>query len=513
MSNARTTPAKLRKLESVWPESNSAKDAFKRAGIKYDESNARSVIRQGRKEGYELPTINPKHATPTHINCPSTLDIKRARAAKNLVVTSATNNAPIIEPFLEALKLFAKKRNAELIVKPVNYKNLSAMRTTDDYEWPHQITPYALQSDLLLGPKLQISSVNIQATAVNPLSGMEPIGGLRSCIYGHPQLAMKVVAAPTIELPKIMHTTGSISRPRYSDTKEGRKAHFHHTNSAVFIQRKGSKWIPHVLSWDGYGFYYYDEYWNEQGLNDNGNKAAGIVFGDSHVYWENEDVTKLRYKLCKELDPYIRVFHDVLDFRYQNHHNTLIEKIRLASKGEYLVQEEIESCAEYLNDHAGPENWIVRSNHHDAVGKWLNRFRPDHDPHNAPYYFKLMDKVCAGMSGFQAAIEDLLKGKWRFVSGNDKALIQGIDVSNHGDKGINGARGSKVSFAKTSRKSITGHDHTPTIEKGAWGVGCGTTVSSYREGLSTWMMADIIIYPNGKRALIFYDNGEYKFAA
>ena len=499
------------RLADVWNQSTSLKDAAKNAGIPFDDRNLRRIRRQAERElGIILHPHNPEKSTASQVECPSLLKVEDLRGCKDFIITSATNNSPTVKPFVEALKQFAKHRSAELLIIPVRYRNPSAVTKTTDYKWDESLYPYVLLDDLQVSSKLVISTTPLQATAVNPLSGMAPVSGIKSAIYGHPQMGMEVVATPANELPKIIHTTGSVSRPRYSSTKDGGKAKFNHSISAVYVQVVGTKFYPIQLMWDGKGFYYFDEYWTDEGMSE-GHQAAGMVFGDDHLHWERKDVTAARVRVKALVQPKIEVRHDVLDFNSQNHHHTTIQKIKIAQEGNHLVKKEIDQAVSYLNKNAGEMTWIIRSNHHDAIEKWINRFDPDKDPHNAPFYFDIAAKVVeSDKCAFELAVEDSLNIPYKFVSGNDKALIAGIDVSQHGDIGANGSRGSLKGFAKSSYKTVSGHTHTPGIEKGAWSVGCGTDRMTYKEGLSSWMLCDCLIYPNGKRALVFYINGKFR---
>ncbi len=507
----RASRKKLQELIDVWPEADSLKDAGKKAGLGTDQRSLRRYRRQAEREfGITLDAHNDKFSTENEIECPSTLDIKAARQHKDFVITSATNNSPTVKPFLEALEQFVAAQDGQLLVVPVRYRNPNAMHRTEGCKWDERIYPYALQNDLNVGRSLMISATRLQATAVNPLVGLGPASGVKSAIYGHPQLAMEMVATPSSELPKMMHTTGSVSRPRYSSSKAGGQAKFNHSISAVYVQIVGSKFFAIQLSWDGSGFYYYDEYWTEKG-KETAPDAAGVVFGDDHIYWERKEVTRARRRLCELVRPKIHVRHDLHDHHSQNHHHTPIQRIKIAQAGDHLVEKELDKAVRYLNAEGGRDNWIVRSNHHDAIEKWLNRFRPDQDPHNAPFYFDMMSRVVnSDKSALELYLEERLTVPFKFIDGNDKAVIAGISVCNHGDKGVNGTRGSLRGFAKTSYKTVTGHSHTPGIEKGAWAVGCGTDKMDYKEGLSSWMLCDCIIYANGKRALIPYINGKFR---
>jgi len=182
----------------------------------------------------------------------------------------------------------------------------------------------------------------------------------------------------------------------------------------------------------------------------------------------------------------------------------------MALSGEYLVEKELQIAADLLNSFGkGRLNLIVGSNHNDALDKWLNRFDPDRDPHNALFAWELgAAKVRSGKDAFQTWIADRLTVKAKFLDRNKAYKIKGVDVSQHGDIGQNGSRGSAASFARLSSKTVIGHSHSARIVKGCYQVGVSSKDMEYAQGYSSWSICDCVIYANGKRALIYQIDGQ-----
>ena len=60
-------------------------------------------------------------------------------------------------------------------------------------------------------------------------------------------------------------------------------------------------------------------------------------------------------------------------------------------------------------------------------------------------------------------------------------------------------------------KNVTGHVHSPCIDKGNYTVGTSSRFDlSYVSGLSAWDHTHCLIQPNGKRQMIFIRNGKYR---
>jgi len=81
----------------------------------------------------------------------------------------------------------------------------------------------------------------------------------------------------------------------------------------------------------------------------------------------------------------------------------------------------------------------------------------------------------------------------------------------HGDKGPNGSRGAIRGFGRIGVRSIIGHSHTPGVMDGVYQVGTSSRLRlEYSSGPSSWMHCHCVIYPNGKRSLIWIIDGEWR---
>ena len=516
MSRTEDTLKRAQKLVDVWHTCKTQAEAVKKAGYKTKDARQQSRLRRQAEEltGTTLPPLNPEQSTFWDIQCPSTLDLKQARKKKDFVVTSCTSDSKLIEPFLEALRLFSEHRNGQLVVVPVRYANPNGVKKKNHHSWPDQITPYALTKDLHLGPNLVISSHRLGATAVNPLAGKQALSGKKSAIYGHPQLAMELVGTPKDMLPKIMMTTGSCNRPKYSATDAGGKANFYHTIYALYVKMVGKKFYHIQLGWDGQGFCYGNEYWTEKGLSKEP-ATANILHGDSHSWYEIAQITQAKHRLKELVRPTVQVFQDLHDHHIGSHHATLRERVEQALRGEVFIEDEVRLSIDYIERMgADTENWIVGSNHNDHLDKWHNSYKPEKDPANAKFHGWLSSHMYGtDKCALQVCFDEWgCEADYSFLDRDSVANIGGdVDASQHGDVGVNGARGSAKGFSKTTMKTWIFHSHTPRIEKGCWQGGTSTDLMTYAKGYSTWFITDGLSYDNGKRALVNYIEGKTIF--
>jgi hypothetical protein len=99
----------------------------------------------------------------------------------------------------------------------------------------------------------------------------------------------------------------------------------------------------------------------------------------------------------------------------------------------------------------------------------------------------------------------------RVLGGDESFRIAGIECGMHGDRGPNGARGSRMNLRRIGVKSVVGHSHSPGIEEGCYQTGTSTHLRlEYNSGASSWLQAHVAIYLSGKRTLLNIIDGEWR---
>lgn len=515
------------KIAEVWDTASSLGEAMELAGLK--TKNERSWHRYRRTTetllGIELKPLNPQFSTDNEV-IESTLNTKEARTLKRFVITSATNDCGINQNYFQSLINFADDTGSQLLVLPVRYRNPDAFHQGEQSSmvWPQELKPYLLDTDLILNRNLVIKSTKIVATATNPLTGLQSLGGTRSAIFGHPQVQMEMIATPAATIPKMMHTTGSISKPKYARNKTAEKAKFNHSFGAIYVEVQGDRFWTFQLIGDSKGeFYYLNKHYTPNGMT-SGHRALGLVLGDEHVKFADDKVQAATFhsagSICKTLKPEILIRHDIHDHYSGSHHHKKDHILRLKKHiyNDDSVSDELQLAVKHINSTTPKDciNYLIESNHDDHLRRWLNETDPKKDLKNAQFYYGMMSRISKaieagdGRQPFELYLADKLTVPHEFVNSNQRKLIGGIDVSQHGDRGPNGSRGGKKGFAKSNYKMIAGHTHTPCIEKGFWQVGVSVPTMDYAKGLSSWMVTHCAIYPNGKRCLFNIIKGDWR---
>lgn len=458
---------------------------------------------------------------------------RRLERRRNYVVTSAQNNTEPEWAFLKALEVYAAERDAELVVIPIRYKNPTSRKdpqeeSTPDYWWHPALHPYLVENTLRVHPLLSImGDWKIQATSPRPLGTMEAPSKDASAVYGHGQLAMRTVATPHHHLPKILHTTGSVTEKNYSTTKAGKLAAFHHTHAAVVVETRGKRFHLRDVTWDGRGFADLDRYYTPEGATD-APPVAALVTGDEHAWFNDPAVRRATYGkggIVEVLRPEIIVRHDVLDcYSVSPHHNrNSITRAVKAQFGRGSLRAELEDTIRFL-DKTTPEgvlNVVVSSNHHDHLTAWLRNGEAHVAPENAVLYHRLKAAVLEEARFTPKGVEhpdpfalyarDRLQCRVRFLGDDESFQVEGIELGMHGHLGPNGARGNAAGLSKIGTRSIIGHSHSPCIEKGVYQVGTSSRLRlEYNAGPSSWLHAHAVVHDNGKRQMVYVIDGRWR---
>lgn len=459
---------------------------------------------------------------------------QRLLTSKRIVVTSAQNATPVFTPGWKSLLSYCKRRRAELVVIGYRYKNPTSQWTekneADDW-WDKRLAPYLYDRRIDLDPHIMIlGDIMTQPTATRPLSGYETISGKKSAIIGHPKLELTTIPTPQSRLPKILTTTGAITVRNYVDAKAGKKGEFHHTFGAAVVELEGGRFHLRQINMmrDG-SFIDLDTEYDGDKI-ESGIPLEALNMGDTHEEFISPDVVHGTFGpggIVPTLKPKKLFWHDLHDFYSRNHHHRGDPFIGIAKQraGVEDVEQSLRKTFAFLDKHTpvGVTSIIVKSNHPNALARWIKEADWKSDPVNASFYLRsaLAMTEAAKMTAIGADTIDpfahwgkqWLKSRARvvFLSTGESYMVKGIENSFHGHEGNNGARGSLRQFGKIGVKTISGHGHSEGIEDGAFRNGTSTylRMGYTGGGPSSWMNAHTVIYRNGKRSLYNVIDGHW----
>src|ERR1044072_186999 len=162
------------------------------------------------------------------------------KSKKRFIITWGQNNTPVHSKFFANIEAYAKHISASIHVIAGRYKNpTSTFPEANEDFWDDDILPYLDAGRHDIHKYMTImSDIKIQPTATNPMSGMQGMSGVNSCIFGSPKVQMEMI--PVLEgcKPKMMLTTGAVAMKNYTDSKSGKKGEFHHTLGFAIVEIK-----------------------------------------------------------------------------------------------------------------------------------------------------------------------------------------------------------------------------------------------------------------------------------
>tara|TARA_R110000772_G_scaffold17946_3_gene50089 strand:+ start:201114 stop:202817 length:1704 start_codon:yes stop_codon:yes gene_type:complete len=491
------------------------------------------------------------------------------KKAKRFIITWAQNDTPIHLEFLNNIEHYAKEINADIHVIAGRYKNPTSVFTDKSHDmWSESVQQYldAARHDIHKYVSI-MSDVKVQPTAINPMTGLQGMSGINSCIFGSPKVQMEMIPVLEKAKPKMMLTTGACTVKNYTDSKAGKKGEFHHTLGFVIVEIKDDKifYMRQVTAEDNGNFT--DLYYNTRfkGTKEPivfegdtiaeqlGNKSDWVrahcgarpvelvgkttvkrikkieacILGDIHYGHHDNRVLKKTYKLLDKVKPNHVILHDVFDGDSISHHAMKDPFIQYGKEvhGTNDLGREVDFMMKKLKKFEKYDNVvIVRSNHDDFLDRWLKlgdwKKQPTYK--NSPLYMEysgiLLRQYAETPEDIKGVIPELINRifpKFITLGRRDSYRVKDWELGQHGDYGSNGSRGSLVQMRKLNTKIVVGHYHSPGRKDGAIAVGTSTRLRvGYNQGPSSWAQSHVIIHEDGKAQHIVFisdDDGNVNF--
>lgn len=460
------------------------------------------------------------------------------------ILSSAQNNTEVDIRFLRNLEAYAKAIDATILISGYTYnKSLFEDHRKETAEFHPSIQKYITNTQVNLGNKLLFcAEMNILPTQTDPLSGFETYTRSKWGVFPHPRVTLKSVPVMWNAAPKIIMTTGSVTKPNYVAKKAGLKAEFHHVIGAVLVEidRDGDIFARHLIAEKDGSFQDLTNY-VQNGCVSKGVSVEAITWGDIHPELLDSDTALGAWGIVADdvsrgvvndenmldvLRPSYQFFHDALDFRRRNHHSINDPHVRFEAYQRVTdsVEEEVVKAAFLLEvtQREFCESVVVDSNHDRALMRWLKTADYRNDPVNALYFLTLQKAVYQAIADDD---EDFLLAEFafrntaamiddvKFLKNTDSFTICNgtIECALHGDLGANGASGHVNAFAKMGPKANVAHTHSAAIFEGIYVAGhsCKRDMRYNRGGLTSWSPSHIVTYPSGKRIIVTMQGAKF----
>lgn len=477
------------------------------------------------------------HALKT--NLPTTGKIKR------YILTAAQNNTHVHTAFWENLKAMAQHYSADILIGTFSYNqnNFGRLAVKRGTKKPYETTlwfdpaiePYISDKKIELAPGLTWNGhMNILPTEDNPISGLETYGGSDSLVFPHTKVEMRSIATTPDLSPKMIYTTGAVTLMNYIQKKVGIKAEHHHRYAFLLVEvdSEGHWWVRQVAARK-----------NGRNIQDlqivakDGKIVAtdapieAVTWGDLHATIVQPEVVESSQDLLDTLHPKYQFLHDIMEGVSVNPHmrkfKAIHEKFTAWLRGLHRVDEEFRQTRVVLEKYLRPwcQTVVPDANHDRAwLKRWLREYDYRVDPPNTELFLRMQKfmyeelragKMSKNVNLVKFAMENeagMKEGAIKFLLPDESFVVQEVECGMHGHLGPDGAFGSPASLSKIGKKATTAHTHSTGIYHGLYVAGTSsklTTEWDYTSGPTSWSHSHVILYPNGQRAVITMNNGEW----
>lgn len=447
------------------------------------------------------------------------------KTKSRFIITWAQNATPVHQGFYRNLEAYAEHINADIHIMLGRYKNpTSVFEDMEEDYWVEEVQKYMDAGRHNIHKYLSImSDVKIQPTATNPMSGLQGMSGINSCVFGSPKVQMEMIPVLKGNKPKMMLTTGALTKMNYTDSKSGKKGEFHHTYGFVIVEIKDKEtfYIRQVTADDKTGSFTDLCYRVEGGDVNKIDKAAAMILGDIHYGKHDQSVIDATLNFMETVVPEHVILHDIFDGTSINHHEMKDPFVQYSKEvhNQNSLQLEIDNMLDGLADFSNFNNVvIVRSNHDDFLDRWLKNedWKKQPTSKNSKLYMKystmLLEQYEKDPENVKGIIPEVINEKYpkyKTLGRDESYKVKNWELGQHGDMGTNGSRGSLQQFRTLNTKIVVGHYHAPGRKDGALAVGTSTMMRmGYNKGASSWLQSHVLIHNDGRAQHISFVKDE-----
>ncbi len=452
---------------------------------------------------------------------------------KTYVITSAQAYAKPNHNFLDSLEALVEREKAELIILPMIGK--SGKEDIEEKNFAERIKEYGLFYDTSkkLNENISVGRFNIKPWQIDPIIGLDRFAQREtSIIFESPKQRWRTIPHSNRKIPRYLITTGAITLPNYANGMDvgserrrlGNIALRDHEYGAIVVEVISNKyyfWRNIEALKNGkfvdLGYLYLKDRRGKVRIEET--RPLASVLADWHNGYEIEELKKATIEFLKEYSPEKVILHDFFDGHSVSHHmeKRLISQMILegVKKNNLSLEEELYKAGEALEELSNilgeqTKIYIVDSNHHDFLRRYLDEGRFITDPLNAELAFKLSSEYSRGKDPVKEGIRQVyghIPKNVFFLKRCDDLKVSGYQLASHGDKGPGGGRNSIKSLEKDFGRSITGHVHKSEKLRKTHTVGTMTPLDIfYAKGQPiSWTHTHANLYSTGVQAIHFIE--------
>src|SRR5574344_541660 len=448
---------------------------------------------------------------------------------KRFLVTTAVSGKKANKLLLKSMLNYCERKDAIILVLPS--QDVFNRKSKFEFELDPELKNDRIRvvyEDLWLNSNIYISDIKVSAKMLNPTMGLPQFTQDGSVILASPKQELSYIANSQEKPPNAIMTTGAITEPNYNDdaymSKRWSKiAEYEHINGCLVVETVSNE-IFHFrqLQMDkGGAICDLAEKFTPDGdvcfL-----RNSALVIGDSHFGEHEEAIFEIEKQIIKDLNIKNIVLHDVFTSNSISHHEqkNTVKLAQRAENNEISLEDEVNIVARCLDEFSEivPEKVLIPiSNHHEHLDRYLSEGRYAFDKTNLRYSLDIVKAMIDGETiPLRYALENQSQlqhaDKLQWLEPDKDYDIYGVEISQHGSKGANGAKGNLQTYRKAYKYSVSAHNHSSAIYKGAYRVGTSSKLRmSYNSGLSSWNHSVCLIQEGGLLQLIniVFDGEKY----
>lgn len=445
---------------------------------------------------------------------------------KRYIITTAQANVRPHKIFYEGLQAYAQRTNGQLLCIPTFGKDAGERQMNPLLSDMQMVT-----DTFSLNDSIEVQRRRLRPQMIDPTTGLNHIvRGGKSVIFESPQIRYRTLPSHHLRHPKFLITTGAVTLPNYADTDDaaaerqrlGLIAKDNHTYGAVVVDIESPTryHFRHIQANSEGTFVDLGQYYH--GSQNYGKaKLDALVIGDWHNGRNSPENIRATMDMIHRFKPKKIFLHDFFDGHSVNHHMThdlIYQMIREGSDKNHLNLElELKQAGRTLEKLAAEtpaQIYLVASNHHEFLNRWLDEVRYAKDPVNARLGFKLSQEYAQGKDPVKVGIEMVhgeLPDNVNFLNRDSSVKIRGFELGKHGDKGPNDGRGDIKQKEYLYGKSVTGHVHRSERFHNTFTVGTMLPRNIYymKGSPSGWTHSNGLLWDNGTVQVLNIIDGKY----
>jgi len=480
-----------------------------------------------KENDYQDGTFFITAASPTSYLDWSPADHARAKLGDDVLAEN------LFEPGFKAVQNFLKRKKAELVILPMPAHVKALQKQPLHYDPKLQAHFGSFATEFTFNKHLKAIEAYLNPQQTNPLTGLKRLRIFRyddlngkgqeikrfktSIIVGHTKQMMEVVPTGNDSTPRIIHSTGTITKPGYLRNRIGMIANEDHKLGGLIVEIQGDVFWLRQAQFDPKDGSFVDvgiRYHADGTIATE--RAEAFKMGDLHSGHEHVEAIDQMFKLWEQIKPKRIFLEDGFSSDSISHHveNKRLTKAKMPSVFKDLPTEiaHAKKVLQNIWDNAPKDAEIVMvdANHNDHVMQYLDRGSYLRDcKENYEIGHRMVVMALDGKNPLQEYLDPNKRMVWG--NGNKDYFVEGVQMAAHGHLGIGGARGSKMSHETAYGNAMTAHTHQPSVYHDAYTVGhMSHDRHGYNRGPQNWLVCSGAVYKGGQKQLYIFVKGKFQ---